>query len=129
MIRPILALLASLLTVAPLAGAADFEAPEQRRLTGLLSGNSMQGIWAGRHYLQHFASDGSTRYLEQGRAVSEGRWRIDEQGRYCSAWPPSEQWTCYSVLVSETSLYWKSGTEYYPAEIHAGDLLADLPAE
>jgi hypothetical protein len=87
--RPILVLLAGLLVTAPIAGAADFEAPDQRRLSGLLSGNSMQGIWDGRHYRQYFAADGSTRYAEQGGTVSDGRWRVDEQGRYCSLWPPA----------------------------------------
>jgi hypothetical protein len=129
MMRPILALLAGLLTILPIAEATDFEAPDQRRLTELLTNNSMQGIWDGRHYLQYFANDGTTRYLEQGGTVTEGRWRVDESGRYCSLWPPSEDWVCYSVLVSGTNIYWKSEAEYYPAEIHSGDLFAEMPAE
>ena len=115
-------LLAALISAAPLAGAADFDAPGQQQLTELIAGNSMQGIWAGRHYLQTFDADGSTRYREQDGPVTDGRWRVDAEGRYCSAWPPSEQWVCYEVLVSGANLYWRADGQYYPAEISPGKL-------
>jgi len=115
-------LLALVFSAASLAGAAEFEAPDRQRLTDLLAGNSMQGIWAGRHYLQYFDADGSTRYREQDGPVSEGRWRVDDAGRYCSVWPPSDQWTCYQVLVSGANLYWRADGQYYPAEIFPGNL-------
>ncbi len=115
-------LLAILLPAAPCTGAADFDTPGQQQLNGLLAGNSMQGIWAGRHYSQTFDADGSTRYREQDGPVTEGRWRVDADGRYCSIWPPAEQWVCYEVLVSGTNLYWRADGQLYPAEIKTGKL-------
>jgi hypothetical protein len=81
----------------------------------------MQGSWAGRPYLQYFDPGGSTRYREQGGNETTGRWRIDESGQYCSLWPPSDRWVCYQVLVSGSDIYWKSGDEYYPAEVKPGN--------
>ncbi|MGP4086643.1 hypothetical protein [Streptomyces sp. KR55] len=37
---------------------------------------------------QTFDSDGATRYFESGRE-SEGTWSVDEDGHFCSFWPPS----------------------------------------
>ena len=88
----------------------------------MLAGNSMQGIWAGRHYLQYFDANGTTRYREQDGPLTEGRWRVDADGRYCSVWPPSEQWVCYEVLTSGANLYWRADGQYYPAEIKPGNL-------
>ena len=43
---------------------------------------------------QHFSADGSTTYTTDH--ASNGAWRVDGL-RYCSQWPPSDQWSCYSV--------------------------------
>ncbi len=43
---------------------------------------------------QSFAAGGGTIYTAQG--PSSGRWR-DEGGRYCSVWPPSDQWVCFRL--------------------------------
>lgn len=104
------------------AESAAPRAPTQQQLNELLSGNSMEGIWAGRPYLQYFDPGGTTRYREQDGNETEGRWRIDESGRYCSLWPPADRWVCYQVVVSGVDIYWKSGNEYYPAEIKPGKL-------
>jgi hypothetical protein len=101
--------------------AAEPAAPTQQQLSELLSGNSMQGSWAGRPYLQYFDPGGSTRYREQGGNETTGRWRVDESGQYCSQWPPSDRWVCYQVLVSGSDIYWKSGDEHYPAEVKPGN--------
>lgn len=37
---------------------------------------------------QSFDLDGATRYVEGGRQT-EGTWSVDENGRFCSFWPPS----------------------------------------
>ncbi|MFE6555327.1 hypothetical protein ACFVHS_44255 [Streptomyces sp. NPDC057746] len=37
---------------------------------------------------QSFDPDGTTRYVEGGRHT-EGTWSVDENGRFCSFWPPS----------------------------------------
>ena len=115
-------LLAILLSAAPLANAAEPAAPDKRQLIELLAGNSMRGIWAGRHYAEYFDADGSTLYREQDGPVTEGRWRVDDDGRYCSVWPPSDDWVCYQVLVSGMNIYWRADGQYYPAEVEPGIL-------
>ena len=116
--------LAACLLLVGSAVADDPYQPTRQQLDELLRGNSMEGIWAGRPYLQYFDPSGNTRYRERGDEDSEGRWRIDEDGRYCSLWPPSDRWVCYPVLVIGNSIYWKSGDEYYPAEIKTGNSFA-----
>ncbi|WP_306193160.1 MULTISPECIES: hypothetical protein [unclassified Streptomyces] len=37
---------------------------------------------------QSFDPDGTTRYVEGGRQT-EGTWSVDENGRFCSFWPPT----------------------------------------
>jgi len=37
---------------------------------------------------QSFDPDGATRYIEGGRQT-EGTWSVDEDGHFCSFWPPS----------------------------------------
>jgi hypothetical protein len=115
-------LLAIVLSAASQVGAAEFAAPGQQELRELLAGNSMQGIWAGRHYLQYFDANGTTRYREQDGPPTEGRWRVDADGRYCSVWPPSDRWVCYEVLISGANIYWRADGQYYPAEIKPGNL-------
>lgn len=39
---------------------------------------------------QTFRPDGSTSYFEAGRQT-EGTWSVDDNGRFCSFWPPSYQ--------------------------------------
>ena len=46
---------------------------------------------------QIFESAGATIYGEQGRST-EGEWYLDDDGRFCSFWPPSYR-ACYD-------LYW-----------------------
>lgn len=44
---------------------------------------------------QVFYGDGRTVYIEQGRPT-DGKWYVDEDGRFCSFWPPSYR-GCYEV--------------------------------
>lgn len=37
---------------------------------------------------QTFHSDGTTQYTEHGRETT-GTWTVDEDGHFCSFWPPS----------------------------------------
>ena len=37
---------------------------------------------------QTFDADGTTRYTEGGRDT-EGTWSVDDDGHFCSFWPPS----------------------------------------
>lgn len=119
--KPVAWLPAVFLLIAGSALANDPHQPTRQQLDEMLRGNSMQGIWAGTPYLQYFDPSGNTRYRERGANDTEGRWRIDENGRYCSIWPPSDRWVCYQVLVVGNSVYWKSGDQYYPAEVKPGN--------
>jgi len=96
-------------------------APNQQQLSRLLSGNTLDGVWAARPYRQFFSASGSTRYKETEGAESSGRWRINSQGWYCSVWPPSDREVCYQVLVEGNNIYWKSGDDYYPSIVIKGD--------
>ena len=60
------------------------QAPDQQQLMQLLSGNTLDGVWAGRPYRQFFSTSGSNRYKEGNGAESRETWRVDGSGRYCS---------------------------------------------
>lgn len=47
--------------------------------------------------VQDFHHNGQTTYLENGRPT-QGEWYVDDDGRFCSFWPPSYR-ACYD-------LYW-----------------------
>ncbi len=97
------------------------QTPDPQQLTGLLSGNTLEGEWAGRPYRQYFSPSGSTRYREGNGPESSGTWRVDGSGRYCSVWPPSAREVCYDVLVESDRIYWKSGKDYYPSVVIEGN--------
>jgi hypothetical protein len=44
---------------------------------------------------QVFTADGRTTYTERG-VNSAGEWSVDDQGRFCSFWPPSYR-ACYAL--------------------------------
>ena len=47
---------------------------------------------------QRFGALGDTQYITD--RLSDGRWEARD-GQYCSAWPPSDIWTCYTLEVAE----------------------------
>src|SRR5262245_44470081 len=44
---------------------------------------------------QVFGADGATTYVEHGRETV-GQWYVDDEGRFCSFWPPSYK-ACYDL--------------------------------
>ncbi len=62
-------------------------------LTAALSGQTL----AYEDAIQTFYASGRTRYT--ARQESWGYWRADSQ-YYCSQWPPTEEWTCYTARIS-----------------------------
>jgi hypothetical protein len=94
----------------------------QEEFTTLLTGNTVIGEWAGVPFRQFFADDGSTIYLS-GSSKTEGTWRVNETGDYCSVWPPSSTETCYKVTKLGDELLWYSGNERYSSHVEAGDVL------
>jgi hypothetical protein len=99
----------------------DAKAPTQAQLNLLLSGNTVQGEWDGRPFTQYFAATGSTRYREGDGPQSQGTWRANVKGQYCSVWPPSPTEACYDVLVKGNNLLWKSGGKLHPSVVSEGD--------
>jgi hypothetical protein len=55
---------------------------------------------------QDFFADGRTLYGEG----SWGSWRV-QGDEYCSVWPPSDRWTCYSVEVRGLEIRFSDGGE------------------
>jgi len=45
---------------------------------------------------QSFDANGTTTYNEQGRPTA-GEWYVDDNGRFCSYWPPSYR-ACYDLF-------------------------------
>lgn len=75
-------------------------------LQALLNGNTAIGDWRGTPYKQHFATSGTTTYVEQGDPPSVGRWKVDrETGDYCSWWERSG-WSCYAVEREGDGYVW-----------------------
>jgi len=68
----------------------DPVAAEQITLA-LTAGNFVYGDGA----TQVFEADGATTYVEHGRET-RGRWHVDDEGRFCSFWPPSYR-ACYDL--------------------------------
>jgi len=116
-------LLSALLSFASVAVEPPIsaQAPDQQQLIELLSGNTLDGLWAGRPFRQYFAPSGSTQYKEGNGPPSRGTWRINSSGRYCSVWPLSTREACYQVLVENSNVYWKSGNDYYPSVVIEGN--------
>jgi hypothetical protein len=52
-------------------------------------------------HIQTFLSSGETVYT--AGQPSWGRWHA-RGGRYCSQWPPSDNWYCYDVKLEENGV-------------------------
>ncbi len=96
-------------------------APSQDQLTRLLSGNTLDGVWAGKPFRQFFEASGATRYQDGNGPTTTGTWRVSSDGRYCSVWPPSSRETCYQVLVAGEQIFWSTGERYYPSRVIEGN--------
>jgi hypothetical protein len=46
---------------------------------------------------QRFDVDGDTSYVEADGRPTQGKWYLDEDGRFCSFWPPTYR-ACYRLL-------------------------------
>jgi hypothetical protein len=46
---------------------------------------------------QTFDVNGDTRYVEADGRPTQGKWYVDEDGRFCSLWPPTYR-ACYELL-------------------------------
>ncbi len=50
---------------------------------------------------QQFNADGTTLY--ESPDISRGQWRVTGD-EYCSQWPPSDRWSCYTVQAEAAGL-------------------------
>jgi hypothetical protein len=105
--------------------AATIAHAEERSINGAdivarLSDKTLQLIKPTTKYniQQVFQKGGVTNYIVDGQ-VQQGLWRV-EGDKYCSSWPPAEDWDCYDILVDDTTLIFLSarGARYVmmPAE-------------
>ena len=46
---------------------------------------------------QTFTVDGDTSYVEADGRPTQGKWYVDDDGRFCSFWPPAYR-ACYGLL-------------------------------
>ena len=46
---------------------------------------------------QTFDANGDTSYVEADGRRTQGKWYVDEDGRFCSFWPPTYR-ACYGLL-------------------------------
>jgi hypothetical protein len=46
---------------------------------------------------QTFDVNGDTSYVEADGRLTHGKWYVDEDGRFCSFWPPTYR-ACYGLL-------------------------------
>ena len=46
---------------------------------------------------QTFDANGDTRYVEANGRPTQGEWYVDDDGRFCSFWPPTYR-ACYALL-------------------------------
>ncbi len=99
----------------------DAKPPTQAQLTELLRGNTIVGEWDGRPFTQYFAPGGATRYREGDGPASDGSWRVNSAGQYCSIWPPSPAEACYEVRVKGAAILWLGGDKVHPSEVVPGN--------
>lgn len=73
-----------------------------------LSGNAFQQIKpTTQHKIEQlFLRGGATQFVVDGQ-VQLGQWKV-EGDKYCSAWPPSDNWECYDILQDGTTLIFLS---------------------
>ncbi|MEM7223300.1 MAG: hypothetical protein AAF495_10000 [Pseudomonadota bacterium] len=120
----LIALLAALLLAMP-AAAGEPQTMTQNEFRTLIEGNTIVGEWSGTPYRQFFDEGARTTYQEKGKAETYGTWRITEDGKYCSVWPPNPQEACYNVKRDEDTLFWDAGGgKTYPSDVVPGKQMA-----
>ncbi|WP_417729340.1 hypothetical protein [Roseovarius sp.] len=87
----------------------------------LLSGNTIDGNWAGTAYQQFFNADGSTVFVLADGRRDEGRWRVNPDTNDYESWWRSTGWTPYAMVRTEAGgLAWINGEQLEPFEVLPG---------
>lgn len=104
-----------------LAGPDSLPAEQVR---AALSGNTIHGGWGeeGTAYRQYFGDDGRTLHAAEGAPPQSGTWRLESDGRVCSALPGAGE-RCNLVGQMEQGLYWIDAEEGvgFPFEVMPGE--------
>ena len=116
---PLIAFIQMAMAQQPTSDAVE---PTQQQIDQLLRGNSNIGVWADRPFIQFFEKNGATYYQEEGSRTTAGTWRINQDGEYCSMWPPFPRETCYELLVDGNTIYWKWENSYYLSKVVQGNI-------
>lgn len=107
----------------PLAQERKLSAAE---IKDALIGNTVQGLWQGRSYLQFFDGSGNTFYSEEGRSASLGKWWVDdEDDTYCSTREGGRS-VCYEVHDGgRGAIFWvvPHSSKKFPATVLQGNHL------
>ncbi len=101
------------------AGESELAGAE---ITAALSGNTAIGDQKGMLWRQYFAINGDTVYIVSGKQPSPGKWRVSGDN-FCSLWPPSTKWDCYSMTGAGDNVTWiyEGGGDPWPAKMVSGD--------
>jgi hypothetical protein len=77
------------------SGAASIELTGSE-ITSLLSDRILISAKPGDNSEQLFQKAGAT-FFTQGQNQQQGQWKVVDN-KYCSVWPPSENWVCYVLF-------------------------------
>ena len=98
--RNIIALLTSFFMIS--AANADPQKLNAAQITELLGDKTIYNMPNATPSEQIFQKAGATYYSENGNQ-SQGAWKV-EGDKYCSVWPPSQNWVCYDITVDGNTI-------------------------
>ncbi len=102
------------------SAAADERLLNGAEITAVLTGNTAAGMTGGTAFRQYFYFDGRTIWLMEGAEPDTGRWRVSEDGEYCSIWRFGD-WACYRITGEGDAITWvREGNRPFPARILEG---------
>jgi hypothetical protein len=82
--------------------AMDVASPDSSRIQKALSNKTaFESGKSYRPWRQYFAADGTTVYFGDGPS-SIGKWEV-RGNRYCSLWPPAQEWACYDIELTPSN--------------------------
>lgn len=89
-------------------------------IKALLSGASVMSADPAQPWTQTFSTSGITNYTNPAGEPSDGAW-IVQGDRYCSLWPPSNDWDCYRVRTEivggKTHVIWVTNSGFETAGV------------
>lgn len=103
---------------------ADTETLTAAEIEALLSGNTIDGNWAGTVYKQYFADSGATTYVPDGGMADLGKWRVNADENLYESWWTNADWTGYAITRVDGGYAWiDSAGDTHPFTVMEGDQL------